>query len=149
MPRTRKPDQPPKRTPLLNTRLSASDNIKLEIVCKQEGITKTELLRKAVLQYLDRQDQGVEESARDRLAVVLEKMAKQQKGDTERLAKMIARTMMDIGIVNQVFYKRAAPDERNELWSAARQAAADRLKQKRKGGDPEAAEIINALSSEA
>jgi len=157
MPRVRKPGSEPRQTPQLNTRLAAEDLAKLETVCRVEGKTKTEILRKAVLKYLDGYEQKAEEAKRDRLAEAIESMAEairllgaEQKKGTERLAKMTARAMMDIGIVNQVFYKRAAEDERDELWAAARQSAADRLKHKRKGGDPEATEIMeNALSSEA
>ena len=114
-------------------------------------------MRKAVLIYLDNYEQKAEAAKRDRLAEAIEGMseairllAADQKKGTERLAKMTARVMMDIGIVNQVFYKRAAEDERDELWASARQSAADRLRHKRKGGGPEATEIMeNALSSEA
>ena len=149
MPRTKKSDKSPGRTPLLNTRLSAADHLKLELICKMEGLTKTEVLRKATLNFIDSYDKNIENNSRDRLADTLEKFASKQTKDTERLAKMIARVMMDIGIVNQVFYKRAAQDERDKLWESARQAAAERLKHKRKGGDPEAAELVkNALSSE-
>ncbi len=45
MPRPRRTNQPPNRTPLLNTRLSTADYIKLEQVCRAEGKTKTEILR--------------------------------------------------------------------------------------------------------
>ncbi len=150
MPRPRKTNQPPARTPLLNTRLSAADYIKLEQVCRAEGKTKTELLREALLQYLDRYDQDVEAAARDRLTETLVAIEASRRKDTERLAKLIARTLMDVGILNQVLFRRAAADERDKLWEAARQAAAERLKHKRKGGDAEATEIMkNALSSEA
>ena len=60
MPRPRRTNQPPTRTPLLNTRLSAADYVKLEQVCRAEGKTKTEILREALLGYLDRYDQDVE-----------------------------------------------------------------------------------------
>ncbi len=149
MPRPRKTDRPPTRTPLLNTRLSAADYVKLEQVCRLEGKTKTELLREALLEYLDRYDQGVETASRDRLAETLVAIEASRRKDTERLAKLMARTLMDVGILNQVLFRRAASDERDKLWEAARQAAADRLKRKRKGGDPEATEIMqNALGSE-
>lgn len=155
MPRPRKPGKEPIQTPQLNTRLSAEDLIKLEAVCRTEGKTKTEILRKAVLLYLDGYEQKAEDAKRDRLAEAIESMTKaiellsQAQGkSTERLAKMIARTMMDVGIVNQVFYKRAAKDERDNLWASARQSAIERLKHKKKNGDPEATEIMSdALSS--
>ncbi len=150
MPRPRRTNQPPTRTPLLNTRLSAADYVKLEQVCRAEGKTKTEILREALLQYLDRYDQDVEVAARDRLAETLLAVEASRRKDTERLAKLMARTLMDVGILNQVLFRRAAADERDKLWEAARQGAAERLKRKRKGGDPEATEIMhNALSSEA
>lgn len=150
MPRPKKADQPPIRTPLLNTRLGAADYVKLEQVCRAEGKTKTEILRLAVLEYLDRYDQGVEDATRDRLAETLVAMEGQRRKDTERLAKLMARTLMDVGTLHQVLFRRAAKEERDELWEAARQSAAERLRHKRKGGDPEATEIMkDALSSEA
>jgi hypothetical protein len=155
MPRPRKPGKDPVQTPQLNTRISAEDLTKLEAICRAEGKTKTEILRKAVLLYLDGYEQKAEAAKRDRLAEAIESMTKAieglatgQKNSTERLAKMIARTMMDVGIVNQVFYKRAAKDERDTLWGSARQAAIERLKHKKKDGDPEATELMtDALSS--
>ncbi|MBA3991959.1 MAG: hypothetical protein C0469_00435 [Cyanobacteria bacterium DS2.3.42] len=157
MPRVRKPDDPPRLTPQLNTRLSAADLVKLENVCRVEGKTKTEVLRKAVLIYLDSYDKKAEEAKRDRLAESMESMASaikmlsaDQHNDTERLAKMIARVMMDVGTVQQVFFDRAAKDTRKELWAAAKRKASERLQHKRKGGDPEATEIMNhALGREA
>lgn len=147
MPRARKKDQPPARTPLLNTRLNAGDYLKLEQVCRQEGLTKTELLRKAMLQYLDRCDQGVEAAAKDRLADILEAMEAQRRKDVERLARMLAGTRMDIGIVNQVLYARASEEDRAQVWGLARKNAAERLRYKRKHGDADVEAIVeDALS---
>jgi len=142
MPRPKKTDQPSSRTPLLNTRLSAGDYVKLEKVCRLEGKSKTEVLRKAVLKYLDSYDQDAETAPRDRLAETLQAMDVQRKKDIERLAKLIVRATLDIGIVNQVFYKRAAKDDRDKLWDAARTAALERLRFKRKDGDDEVTGVL-------
>lgn len=142
MPRPKKDDKPPLRTPLLNTRLAAEEYLKLETVCRMEGKTKTEILRKALLQYLDGYEQRAEDQARDRLAEAVEAMQAGHKKDTERLAKMIARVMMDIGTVQQVFYERASKEDRAKLWEKAKVRAAERLTHKRKDGDPEATEIM-------
>ena len=142
MPRPRKTDKPPLRTPQLNTRLAAEEYLKLETVCRMEGKTKTEILRKALLQYLDGYEQRAEDQARDRLAEAVEAMQAGHKKDTERLAKMIARVMMDIGTVQQVFYERASKEDRAKLWENAKNKAAERLRYKRKDGDPEATEIM-------
>jgi len=80
----------------LNTRLSAGDYIKLEQVCRLEGKSKVEVLRKAVLKYLDSYDQETEATARDWLAETLTAMEVQRKKDVERLAKMISRVTLDI-----------------------------------------------------
>ena len=75
-------------------------------------------------------------------------MQSAQRKDTERLAKLMARTLIDIGTVQQVFFERASKEDRGELWKVARQRAVERLKKKRKDGDPEATEIVaNAVSS--
>lgn len=142
MPRPRKTDKPPLRTPQLNTRLAAEEYLKLETVCRMEGKTKTEILRKALLKYLDGYEQKAEDQARDRLAEAVEAMQAGHKKDTERIAKMIARVMMDIGTVQQVFYERASKEDRAKLWENAKTKAAERLRYKRKDGDPEATEIM-------
>jgi hypothetical protein len=133
----------------LNTRLAAEDLIKLETVCRAEGKTKTEILRKAVLMYLDSYEQKAEAGKRDRLAeaveglkAAMEVVAERQTQNTERLAKLSARTLIDIGTVQQVFFERASKEDRLELWAVARQRAVERLKKKKKDGDPEATEIM-------
>jgi hypothetical protein len=157
MPRPRKADKPPRLTPQLNTRLTSEDLVKLEAVCRSEGKTKTEILRKAVLLYLDGYEQKAEEAKRDRLAEVLEgtkkaieALSESQRKSTERLAKLSSRTLIDIGTVQQVFFERASKEDRMELWTVARQRAVERLHKKRKDGDPEATELMkDALSGEA
>lgn len=156
MPRPRKADRPPRLTPQLNTRLASEDLAKLEAVCRAEGKTKTEILRKAVLLYLDGVEQKAEAAKRDRLAEAIENMkraietlAEKQNNSTERLAKLAARTLIDIGTVQQVFFERASKEDRMELWKVARKQAVERLHNKRKDGDPEATEIMkHALGGE-
>jgi len=138
-----------KQTPLIATRVAVKDYLRLEQVCRLEGKTKTEILRRATLQYLDRYDQGIEGEIRDELAETLKAMEGQRRKDTERLAKIMARVMMDVATLNQVLFSRAAPDERQDIWMKAKQGAIQRLQGIRKKGDPEAAEIVaNALSGE-
>ena len=155
MPRARKTDNPPRLTPQLNTRLAAEDLLKLETLCRAEGKTKTEILREAVLRYLDSYEQKADAGKRDRLAEEMEAMKKAievlsetQKKSTERLAKLSARTLIDVGTLQQVFYKRASDKDRDDLWDEGRRNALERLRKKRKGGDPEATEIMeDAISS--
>lgn len=140
--------RPAKRTPSIEIKLSSADYMRFSELCRAEGKNRTEVARAAIREYMTQKASGRESEERDRLAQVLEAMQAGRKKDTERLAKMLARVMMDIGIVNQVFYKRAAKEERDALWGSARQSAIERLKHKKKDGDPEATELMeDALSS--
>jgi len=128
--------------------LAAEDRYKFEQICRAEGKTETEIARKAILQFIDSYDKKADDSARDRLADILEGMQLERKKDTERLAKLAARILIDVGTIQQVFYKRASEKDRDDLWDEARRNALERLRKKRKGGDPEATEIVNdAVSS--
>lgn len=149
MPRKRNAENPPRLTPQLNTRLAAEDLLKLETLCRAEGKTKTEVLREAVLRYLDSYHQKAEEGKRDRLAEeieamkkAIEELAKGQAHRTERLAKLAARTLIDVGTLQQVFYRRASEKDRDDLWDEARRGALERLRKKRQGGDPEATKVV-------
>lgn len=139
---------PTKRTPSIEIKLSAGDYIKFSELCRMEKKNRTEIARAAILRYIDENAQAQRDEARDRLAAAIEAMQTGHKKDTERLAKMIARVMMDIGTVQQVFYERASKEDRAKLWENARTKAAERIIYKRKDGDPEATEIMkHALDS--
>lgn len=141
---------PAKRTPSIEIKLSAADYIRFSELCRMEGKTRTDMARTAIRSYIDRTAEEVKDEEKDRLVEALGALQGGQKKDTERLAKMIARLMMDTGTLMQVFYDRADKDIREELWAVSRKRAAQRLTHKRKDGDPEATEIMkNALSGEA
>jgi len=136
-----------KQTDPIRTRLSTGDRQRFEQICQKEGKTEAEIARAALLKYLDAYDQGEKDQERDRLADVLEKLFEEQRSGGEHLTNMVMRVMVDVGLINQVFYKRAAEDERDSLWKAAKASSVERLRHKRKGGDPEAAGYVAELES--
>lgn len=139
-----------KRTPTIEIKLSAADYVRFSELCRMEGKTRTEVARAAIRSYIDKTAEEIQDEEKDRLVQVLDVLHGGQKKSTERLAKMIARLMMDLGTLQQVFYERADKEIRQELWAVARKRAAERLAHKRKDGDPEATEIMkHALSGEA
>jgi len=141
---------PAKRTPSIEIKLSAGDYIRFSELCRLEGKNRTDVARAAILRYIDQNAKEQEAEARDRLAAVLEAMHLDRRKDTERVVKLIVRTLIDIGTVQQVFYERASKEDRSKLWDMARTRALERLKKKREGGDPEATEIMkDALGGEA
>lgn len=134
----------PKQTDPIRTRLAVEDRVRFEQICRAEGVTETELARRALLAFIDAYDKGAQASARDRLAEVLAASEEARRKDTDRLAKMMARLTIDVGIINQVFYKRAAKEDREKLWESARTASIARLTHKRKGGDEEATDVLKS-----
>jgi hypothetical protein len=124
-----------KRAPILTTRLSMNDHQRFLDTCKLEGKTQTQLVRQAILEMLDRQEQGVAAEIKDNLAERLKKME-------NRMAALLARNNLEIGIVSQLLWFRADPEKRAALFEAARKSAAKRISNTLKGGDLEIKELI-------
>jgi hypothetical protein len=120
-----KPEKP-KRRPLVTTRLSMTDQARLEEICKLEGKTQTEIVRQAIIEMLDRQEQGIAGEIKDKLAERLKKME-------DRMAGLIARTNLDVGTIYQVMWIRSDPEKREALWNTARRYSAERASKKLKG----------------
>src|SRR5579883_118667 len=70
--------------PKLETKLAREDHRRVEEVARSEGKTKSEVLREAVLWYLDNKDRIKNEAHDTAIAISIEAM-------TNRLAAMLAR----------------------------------------------------------
>lgn len=123
MPKT-KTTQPP----LVTTRLAMADQARLTEICKLEGKTQTEIVRRAILEMLDRQEQGIAAEIKDNLAIRLKKME-------DRIAALIARNNQDIGTVYQVLWMRSDPQQRDKFWATAKSYAAKRANRQLEGDD--------------
>ena len=130
MPKT-KTAQPP----LVTTRLAMKDQARLNEICKLEGKTQTEVVRRAILEMLDRQEQGIAAEVKDSLAIRLKRME-------DRLAGLIARNNLDIGTIYQVLWLRSDTDKRDKLWATAKTYAAKRASKKLEGEDLEIKELM-------
>lgn len=152
MPKGR-PKVPGRKVPPLTTRVLPPDYARLEEIAKAKGVSKTDLVREAVIQYLDRQEAQTEIEIKDRIVAKLEEMEKrllaEQKRSTERLAKIGSRGLIDIATINQVLFLRSDKNTRRDLWKQSRQAALERLGVGKRQGDPDAAEVANAFGGEA
>jgi len=60
----------------------------------------------------------------------------------ERLAVLLGRVILDIGIINQMSYRRIPKEERKDLWEESARASVERLRVKLKAGDPEATKLV-------
>ncbi len=147
-----RPKLPEQRSPEISVRLLASDYARLSALSVTNGATRTDLVRDAIIQYLDRADAEVQDKTRDRFAdrlTALEKtLIEELKKNTERLAKLGSRNLIDVGTINQVLYRRADKESRDKLWDSARQGALKRLGVGKKGGDPDATALAKQLSDD-
>lgn len=124
-----------KRQPIITTRLAEKDQARFLEMCKLEGKTQTELARQAILEMLDRQEQGMAAEIKDKLADRLKKMV-------DRMAALLARNNLDIGIIYQILWLRSDPEKRDKLWEVARKYAAARSSRALEQGDKELKEQI-------
>jgi len=144
-----------KQTDPIRTRLTVDDRLKFEQLCQAEGLTEAELARKAVRDLLERKEAGVRTEIRDQLAEeviqlkdVVKAMLLQQKKTENRMAALMARNNIDIGIVYQLLWFRANRETRDEMFKEARIHAVKRASQKLQEGDKEVKEMMkDALSS--
>lgn len=142
------------RSPEIAIRLTMPDYNRLSELSVTKGTTRTDLVREAVIEYLNRIEAKVEERVSDQVAQRLfeieERLAAQHKKDTERLAKISSRCLIDVALINQILYSRADKQTRDKMWEDARNKALMRLNVGKKQGDPVAAELAkDALSGEA
>ncbi len=130
-----------KRVPIITTRLSILDQARFNEMCQLNGKSGAELARKAILEMLDRQEQGMAAEIKDQLAIRLKKME-------DRLAALLARNNQDIGTIYQVLWIRSDKEKRDSLWATARSYAAKRASQRLSGSDLEIKEqILDEISS--
>jgi len=144
-----------KQTDPIRTRLNVDDRLKFEQICAAEGLTEAELARQAVRELLERKEAGVRAEIRDQLAEemaqlkdVVKALLVQQKKTENRMAALMARNNIDIGIVYQLLWFRADRETREKMFQEARVHAVKRASQKLKEGDQEVKEMMkDALSS--
>jgi hypothetical protein len=126
----------------IRTRLNKNDQARLDEICKLEGKTQAEVVRRAILEMLDRQEQGIAAEIKDKLAERLKKME-------DRLAGLMARTALDVGTIYQVLWIRSDLEQRDKLWDKARKYSAERVSRKLKDEEKGVKELIAQELSEA
>lgn len=107
----------------LATKISKSDQLRLEQICQLENKTKAEVLREALRYYMDRKETNLLDE-RDSL---LEKRIKRME---DRLASLMVKVGLDVGTLHQLFWSRADQDGRDELFTQCYISAVKRLKKK-------------------
>lgn len=120
-----------KRLPLIRTRLRTEDLKRFDQICRIEGKTQAEIARRALLFYLDAYEREEVDSRESKLEARLRKME-------DRLASMIMRTTIDVGVIYRAIYFNYGK-EAEKAFAAFYNLALERLQAKRKDPGDKAA----------
>ena len=115
-----KPRQSLGRTPVITTRLASTDRLKFEQICQSEGKTTSQVARDALLFYIDGKERKVMANREDRLASVM-------KHEVNRLAGLLVRVSMDLGLIIYLMYRHMGEKERDDMMRKARDWSVKRL----------------------
>ena len=124
-----------KRTPQIETRLAAADFLRFDQLCRLDGKTKTEMARKAILYYMAGRDKEIVEEQENEVARQLKKME-------DRMAAIMSRVMIDVGIVHQFLWKKSDEKGRDELFDTCYKAAVARTRRKLASVEVEVKELM-------
>jgi len=114
---------PPRRTPTIATKLVAGDHVKFEQLCRMEGKTKTEIARKAILEYMERKEKGVTDERESKVEARLRKME-------DRLAGILVKLGIGIFKMDHLFWMRTDKEVRRELFKECYVAGVRRMREK-------------------
>jgi uncharacterized protein YaaN involved in tellurite resistance len=117
MPKTR-------QLPEVRTRLRSEDLERLERICRAEDKTQAEVARRALLFYLDSHETEQLDRRESKLEARMRKME-------DRLAAMIMRPTIDVGVIYQAIYHNYGKDA-ERAFMAFYNHALKRLQTKRK-----------------
>jgi hypothetical protein len=112
-----------KRTTPIEVRLTSDDQDRFDRICRLEGKKRPEIARRAIVFYLDaleRQEEEVRESALERRLKRME----------DRLAALLARGNIDVGVIIQLIYRNMNPETRADVLKTAHKMSALRIRQK-------------------
>lgn len=114
---------PPRRTPTIATKLVASDHIRFEQFCRMEGRTKTEIARKAILEYMERKEKGIADERESKLEARMRKME-------DRLAGILVKLGIGIFKMDHLFWMRSDKEIRRELFKECYVAGVRRMRER-------------------
>jgi len=153
-----------KRTPSIEIKLAPSDWIEFELACRVNGKNRPEMARIAIQWFLKNQERIDEEQkesiieqrlkkTEDRIAAMIAKSSidhdKRLEAMTNRFAKLMSRTAIDVGSTFMVLYSLLDKDMRAERAAWANKSSVDRLKKKLGGPEGDLKDLIKTIDSQA
>jgi len=117
--------------------LTADDRSQLDTLAKSNKKTRAQVAREAIRWYLDHQEKLTNDSRES----MLEKRMKRME---DRLAALMARTAIDIGMVYHLMYRHMDNKSRDDVLSWAYDSAVKRLRKKLAGQDAAIKELVKS-----
>ncbi len=124
--------------PQIEFRLLPNDHIKFDDVCRVKGKKRSEVAREAIVWYLENQEKLSAEIRESALEKRIRKME-------ERMASLMARTAIDVGMVFHILYRNMDKEKREDIIAWAYNSAVARLKKKLEGQAAEVREQMQKL----
>lgn len=109
-----------KRSTVVHSRLSEVEHERFKAMAKSQNITESQLLRDAIRRYLDQADQQVLDYQESKVERRLKRME-------DRLASLLARLGIDVGIVYQFLWNQSDPETRGQLFNKCYKDSRNRL----------------------
>lgn len=126
--------------PTVETKLAQADSARVGELARKEGKTKSEVVREAVLWYLDHKE---ELEYRDREALV----AKEIRGMTDRICGMLARQGAALGTLYELTWMSLPNEDAKEQFRAAVNTAKQKMRNRLEKDERDMAEAMKKVVS--
>ncbi|MBX9947990.1 MAG: hypothetical protein K2Y39_02380 [Candidatus Obscuribacterales bacterium] len=133
-----------RHSPKVETRLGRPDVDRLELAAKQAGITRSDYVRRAVLWYLDNQDQLREAERETQVAQAIryatDQIVKAILSAADRICGMLARQGAEVGTLYELTWRACGSAEAKEQFTSAAHTAKQRQRNRLEADEKSIAE---------
>jgi predicted DNA-binding protein len=125
---------PSKKYQPTNIALLEADKLKLAKLASEQGKTKSEVARDAILWYLDNHESAETQVRDDRLARVIfkatDRIVAVMMNCTNRICSLQVRSIIDTNITMMMFYRVLPPDQADSIMAKMYRMAVSRVTRK-------------------
>lgn len=124
--------------PTLETKLTREDFNRVEAVAKAEGKTKSELVREALLWYLDKKDEIASKPRETETVQAIKEM-------TNRVCAMLARQGGIVGTLYELTWMSLPNEEAKRQFQAANSTAKQKMRNRLEKDEKELADKLGGI----
>ena len=128
-----------KATPTIATRLNPADHLRLKKIAGAQGRKMSDVVREAIVQYLDQVESG---NVIERERILEQRMKKFE----NRMASLMVRQATDSGVIFAFLWFKSDPETRKELFDKCFKFSTSRLRKKLPKVEEELKELMMTQS---